>query len=237
MSDNTGQDPGRESDGGRNQRGLPAEDPERGAIRPEYRRAFGCVTWVNMAALIFLLAAFLLSLPFRYVGEGDAYSATLLGLAFVGTALILPGMVLGAILGARTYRVENAFGARAGAGVGAVAGLASYLFFSLVGDLPLIAAPHVVSLGLLLYALFATGQNFRRRRGAVLLAVALSALAGVVAFFLDFDPTALLGALISTASAAAGGYVGGIGYARAGGDARIPPGSTIRPRGTRRKPR
>ncbi len=233
MSSNTGQDPGREPDQG----GIPAEDPERGAIRPEYRRAFGCVTWVNMAALIFLLVAFLLSLPFRYVGEGEAYSATLLGLAFVGTVLILPGMMLGAVLGARTYRVENAFGARSGAGVGAVAGLASYLFFSLVGDLPLIAVPAVVSLGLLLYALFATEQNFRRRREVVLLAAALSALAGVVAFFLDFDPIALLGALISTASAAAGGYVGGIGYARAGGDARIPPGSTIRPRGTRRKPR
>jgi hypothetical protein len=49
-----------------------------------------------MAVLVFLLAAFLLVLPFRYVGEGEVYSATLLGLAFVGIALILPGMVLGA---------------------------------------------------------------------------------------------------------------------------------------------
>jgi hypothetical protein len=215
----------------------PAGNAERGAIRPEYRRAFGCVTWVNMAMLVFLLAAFLLSLPFRYVGEGEAYSATLLGLAFVGIALIVPGMVLGAVLGARTYRVENALGARAGAGVGAAAGLAGYLLFSLVGDLPLIAAPSVVSLGLLLYVLFARGQELRRRRQMVLLALALSAFSGVAAFLLDFDPIALLGALISVASGAAGGYVGGIGYARAGGDAMIPPGSTIRPRGTRQKPR
>ena len=228
-----GQEPTREPDG----RERPAEDPERGAVRPEYRRAFGCVTWVNMAMLIFLLAAFLLSLPFRYVGEGEAYSATLLGLAFVGIALILPGMVLGAVLGARTYRVENAFGARAGAGVGATAGLAGYLFFSLVGDLPLIAVLPVISLGLLLYALFARGQDLRRRRRVVLLAAALSVLSGGVVFLLDFEPIALLGALISIASAAAGGYVGGIGYARAGGDTMIPPGSTIRPRGTRRKPR
>jgi hypothetical protein len=190
-----------------------------------------------MAMLVFLLAAFLLSLPFRYVGEGEAYSATLLGLAFVGIALILPGMVLGAVLGARTYRVENALGARAGAGVGAAAGLAGYLFFSLVGDLPLIAAPPVISLGLLLYALFARGQDLRRRRQMVLLALALSAFSGVAAFLLDFDSIALMGALISVASGAAGGYVGGIGYARAGGDAMIPPGSTIRPRGTRQKPR
>ena len=187
--------------------------------------------------LVFLLAAFLLSLPFRYVGEGKAYSATLLGLAFVGIALILPGMVIGAILGARTYRVENTLGARAGVGVGAAAGLAGYLFFSLAGDLSLIAVPPVVSLGLLLYALFARGQNLRRRRQVVLLAATLSAVSGVAAFLLDFDPLALLGALVSVASGAAGGYVGGIGYARAGGDAMIPPGSTIRSRGTRRKPR
>ncbi|CAA9408003.1 MAG: hypothetical protein AVDCRST_MAG78-214 [uncultured Rubrobacteraceae bacterium] len=214
-----------------------AEGAERGALRPKYRRAFGCITWVNMAVLIFLLAAFLLVLPFRYIGEGEVYSATLLGLAFVGTALILPGMALGAALGARTYRVENTVGARAGAAVGAVAGLASYLFLSLVGDLPLIAAPHVVSLGLLLYALFATGRDLRRRRRAVLLAAALSVLSGAVAFLVDFDPIPFLGALVSAASAAAGGYVGGIGYARAGGDAMIPPGSTIRPRQARRKPR
>jgi hypothetical protein len=215
----------------------PAGNAERGAIRPEYRRAFGCVTWVNMAMLVFLLAAFLLSLPFRYVGEGEAYSATLLGLAFVGIALIVPGMVLGAVLGARTYRVENALGARAGAGVGAAAGLAGYLLFSLVGDLPLIAAPSVVSLGLLLYALFARGQDLGRRRQIVLLALALSTLSGVAAFLLDFDPIALLGALVSLASGAAGGYVGGIGYARAGGDAMIPPGSTIRRKEPRRRTR
>ncbi|HEX8259514.1 MAG TPA: hypothetical protein VF558_04385 [Rubrobacteraceae bacterium] len=215
----------------------PAEDAERGAIRPRYRRAFGCVTWVNMAVLIFLLVAFLLVLPFRYVGEGEVYSATLLGLAFVGIALILPGMALGAALGARTYRVENPVGARAGVAVGAVGGLAGYLFFSLVGDLPLIAAPSVVSLGLLLYALFATKRDLRWRRRMVLLAAALSVLSGAVAFLVDFDPISLLGALVSTASAAAGGYVGGIGYARAGGDAMIPPGSTIRRKESRRRTR
>jgi hypothetical protein len=190
-----------------------------------------------MAVLIFLLVAFLLVLPFRYVGEGEVYSATLLGLAFVGIALILPGMVLGAALGARTYRVENAVGVRAGATVGAVGGLAGYLFFSLVGDLPLIAAPSVVSLGLLLYALFAAGSPVRWRKRMVLLAAALSVISGTVAFLVDFDPISLLGALVATASAAAGGYVGGIGYARAGGDAMIPPGSTIRRKDPRRRTR
>jgi hypothetical protein len=187
-----------------------------------------------MAVLIFLLAAFLLVLPFRYVGEGEVYSATLLGLAFVGIALILPGMALGAALGARTYRVENAVGARAGAAVGAVGGLAGYLFFSLVGDLPLIAAPSVVSLGLLLYALFANESSVRWRKRVVLLAAAISILSGTVAFLVDFDPISLLGLLVALASAAAGGYVGGIGYARAGGDAMIPPGSMIRRKEPRR---
>jgi hypothetical protein len=103
------------------------EEAERGALRPEYRRAFGCVTWVNMAVLAFLLAAFLLVLPFRYVGEGEIYSATLLRLAFVGIILIVPGMVAGGVLGARSYRVENRLGLWAGTGIGAVSGLAGYL--------------------------------------------------------------------------------------------------------------
>ena len=190
-----------------------------------------------MAVLAFLLAAFLLVLPFRYVGEGEIYSATLLRLAFVGIILIVPGMVAGAVLGARSYRVENRLGLWAGTGIGAVTGLAGYLLFSLLQDLPLLAAPPVGSLCLLLYALFATGQSLDRRRLVVLLAAALSAFSGGVAMFLDFYLVALLGALVSTASAAVGGLVGGMGYARAGGDAMIPPGANIRRKELRRRSR
>ena len=77
----------------------------------------------------------------------------------------------------------------------------------------------------------------RRRRTVVLVAAALALVSGAIAFSLDFDPLALLSALVAAASAAVGGFVGGFGYARAGGDARLPPGSTIRPREPRQKPR
>ncbi len=230
----SGRDPGR--DPGRSER--PAEDAERGALQPKYRRAFGCVTWVNMAVLVFLAAAFLLPLPFRYIGNGEIFSEIQIRLAFVGLVLIVPGMALGAALGARTYRVERALGTRAGAGVGATAGLASYLLlFALVEGLYLFAVPLVVSAFLLLYALFATSRGFERRRLMVLFAAALSALSGVVALLLNFDLLGLMGALFAAVSAAVGGYVGGAGYARAGGDAMIPPGATIRRREPRRKPR
>ena len=189
-----------------------------------------------MAVLTFLLAAFLLVLPFRYVGNSEIFSSVQLGLAFIGVILIVPGMVLGAALGARTYRVERSLGVRIGAAVGAVAGLASYLSLSLVQDLPLLAVPPVFSEGLLLYALFATGQSFGRRRRAVLVAAGLAVLSGAIALVLDFDLLGLLGILFSTAAAAVGGSVGGTGYARAGGNEMIPPGSTIRPRERRRKP-
>ena len=207
-------------------------------MSPRYRRAFGCVTWVNMAILIFLLAAFLLPLPFRYVGSGDIFSEIQIRLALLGLVLILPGMGLGAVLGARTYRVERRLSTRTGAGIGATAGLASYLLlFALIEGHYLLAMPFVVSTVLLLYALFATEQRFERRCRTVLFAAALSTLAGVVALGLDFDLLGLLGALFCMAAAAAGGYVGGMGYARAGGDDMIPPGATIRPREARRKPR
>ncbi len=191
-----------------------------------------------MAVLVFLLVAFLLPLPFRYVGSGEIFSEIQGRLALLGLILIVPGMALGAVLGTRTYRVERPLGMRAGAGIGAVAGLTGYLlFFVLFEGLPLLAAPLVVSSILLLYALFATGRTFERRRRAVLLAAGISVLSGAVTLLLDFDLLGLLGALFCTAAAAIGGYVGGIGYARAGGDEMIPPGSTIRPKEPRRKPR
>src|SRR5215218_9214587 len=47
---------------------------ERTGLRPRYRRAFGCVTWVYMGMLVFLAANFLLVLPSRYLGSGELYA-------------------------------------------------------------------------------------------------------------------------------------------------------------------
>jgi hypothetical protein len=185
-----------------------------------------------MAMLVFLAMAFLLPLPFRYVDNGEIFSEIQLRLALLGLILIVPGMALGAVLGARTYRVEGRLGTRAGAGIGAVAGLTSYLLlFSLFEDILLLLAPLVSSASLLLYALFATGQDLKRRQWMVLLATALSALSGAVALLLDFDLLVLLGALFCTAAATVGGFVGGIGYARAGGHAMLPPSAVRRKTG------
>jgi hypothetical protein len=185
-----------------------------------------------MAMLAFLAAAFLLPLPFRYVGNGEIFSEIQLRLALLGLILIVPGMALGAVLGARTYRVERRLGTRVGAGIGATVGLSSYLLvFSLLEDIPLLLAPLISSAGLLLYALFATGQDLKRRRWIVLLAVVISILSGAVALVLGFDLLLLLGAVFCTAAATIGGFVGGIGYTRAGGDAMLPPGALRRETG------
>lgn len=179
-----------------------------------------------MAVLVFLAAAFLLPLPFRYVENGEIFSEIQIRLALLGLILIVPGMALGAVLGARTYRVERHLSMRAGAGIGAAVGLTGYLlFFVLFEALPLLAAPLVASAGLLLYVLFAAGWDLARRRQAVLLAFGISTLSGAIALFLNFDLLGLLGALFSTAAAAVGGLIGGVGYARAGGDAMLPPGA------------
>ena len=99
---------------------------ERTGLRPRYRRAFGCVTWVYMGMLVFLAANFLLVLPSRYLGSGELYGYLPPALAYLGTLLILPGMVLAALLGARTFRTPRTRGTRVGAGVGALIGYSGF---------------------------------------------------------------------------------------------------------------
>ena len=95
---------------------------ERAGLRPQARRAFGCVTWVYMGMLVFLAANFLLVLPSRYLGSGALFGYLPPRLAFLCPVLIVPGMALAAALGARTFRTPRRLGTRGGAGVGAIVG-------------------------------------------------------------------------------------------------------------------
>ena len=228
-------------------------------IHPRYRRAFGCVTWVYMGILMFLAAATLLALPIRYVGDGRGFGLVLGLLSFYGLVLILPGMVFAFFLGARSYRVERGFGMRVGAGIGALVGW--LCFFGLawavavygldgrdqifrpapfpdLGDSPVLFVVPLLLLAataLVLYALYATKVDYARRRRAGLVSGALALVAGGLVVVADPDALGLAGALVSTLSGAVGGYISGFGYARAGGNEMIPPGSTIRPSPPRRR--
>ena len=220
-------------------RNISSDGEEQGALQPRYRRAFGCVTWLYMAILTFLAAAFLLLLPFRYVGSGDVYKL-LGGLSFFGLLLILPGTVLAAALGARTYRSQRRRGTRVGMGIGAIIGWTSFFALAWLTEvLPPSTGPSglayyaivplaLAATGLVLYALFSTRADFDRRRNLVLVGTAFTAIAGLAVLVSDLEPLAIIGALISTAAAALAGWVAGVGYSRAGGDDMIPPGAVRR---------
>jgi hypothetical protein len=238
---------------------------ERTGLRPRYRRAFGCVTWVYMGMLVFLLANFLLVLPSRYLGSGALFGYLPPRLAFLGMLLILPGTALAAVLGARTFRTPRKRGTRVGAGVGALIGYSGFfglewlaiafglderdqafrlvLFSDLGGTLAFYAFVPLtlVATGLVIYALYSRNADFERRRNLAVVGAVLAVVAGLAVVATDFDLLGVLGAVISSLAAAVGGYVSGAGYARAGGDDMIPPGAEIQPRGLRperrRKPR
>jgi len=189
-----------------------------------------------MAILAFLAAAFLLLLPFRYVGSGEVYRL-LGGLSFFGLVLILPGTALAAALGARTYRSERRRATRVGMGVGAIVGWTSFFALAWLTEVlrpdpgshglafyafvPLALA----AAGFVLYALFSREATFNRRRKLVVVGASLATVAGLAILVSGFEPLAVVGALISTVAAAIAGWVAGAGYSRAGGDDMIPPGA------------
>lgn len=207
-----------------------------------------------MGMLVFLAANFLLALPFRYVGSGEVYGYLPPRLAFLGTALLLPGMALAAVLGARTFRTPRRRGTRVGTGIGALIGWSGFfsvvwlaiafgldrrdqifqtvVFPDLGGSLAFYAffPLTLAATALVMFALYARRIDFERSRRLTLIGAALAVLAGLAILATDFDPVGVAGVLISTASGALGGYVGGSGYARAGGDDLIPPGAEIRRR-------
>lgn len=234
---------------------------ERGGLQPRTRRAFGCVTWVYMAMLTFLAANFFISLPFRYFGGEAVYNYVPPTLAYVGTVLLVPGMVFAAVLGARTYRAPRGVASRVGAGVGALIGFSGLLSlvwisaalgfaerdqafrsgtFTEVGGVAFYLFPllTLVAAILVILALYSKSMDPSRRRRLGLLGGGLALLAGIGLVLSDPDAVGIVAALISAVSGALAGWVGGAGgYARAGGDEMIPPGSTIRPRGPRPEPR
>jgi hypothetical protein len=205
-----------------------------------------------MGMLMFLLANFLLVLPSRYLGSGALFGYLPPRLAFLGMLLILPGMALAAVLGARTFRTPRKRGTRVGAGVGALIGYSGFfglewlaiafglderdqafrlvLFPDLRGTLAFYAFVPLtlVATGLVIYALYSRNADFERRRNLAVVGAVLAVVAGLDVVATDFDLLGVLGALISTLAAAVGGYVSGAGYARAGGDEMIPPGAIRR---------
>ena len=210
-----------------------SSSPRRG-IQPRYRRAFGCVTWVYMATLAFLAVASFGLMPLWFFSGWNVFSA-LEGIAFYATLLILPAMVLGAVLGARTYRSERREATRNGAALGAVVGWAGSAFLIWLenvapggGGAPLYwlaVPPALAAAALIIYALFARSAEMGRRRRVFLLAAALVGVPGLVLLVADFDLVRLIVAVVSTVAGAAAGWTAGIGHARAGGDDMIPPGA------------
>ena len=208
---------------------MASRGEERGGLSPRTRRAFGCVTWVYMATLAFLAAASLLFMPFWFFGGWNVFSL-LEGPAFFATLLFLPAMVLGAALGLRTRRSGRRAATRAGAAVGAVVGWlggAFVVWLEVRGEGAGPAAyaflpPAALSGALLLYALFSGDL----RRGARLVAAAalLAAACGAFVLALGGSWLAAASAAVSGLSGATAGWVGGFGYARAGGKEMLPPG-------------
>ena len=237
------------------QNGRAAE--EQGGLQPRYRRAFGCVTWLYMAMLTFLTANFFISLPFRYFGGGEIYNYVPPTLAYVGTVLLVPGMIFAAVLGARTYRAPRHVAGRVGAGVGALIGLSGFLSlvwtaaalgfaerdqafrsgtFADVGGVAFYLFPPLTLAAavLVIIALYSKGADASRRWRLGLVGAGLAVVAGVGLVLSDPGTVGIAAVLISVVSAGLAGWVGGAGgYARAGGDDLIPPGATIR----RREPR
>lgn len=234
---------------------------EQGGLQPRYRRAFGCVTWLYMAMLTFLTANFFISLGFRFLGGEAVYNYVPPTLAYLGTVALVPGMVFAAVLGARTYRAPRRVAGRVGVGVGALIGLSGFLSlvwisaalgfaerdqafrsgtFAEVGGVAFYLFPPLTlaAVVLVIMALYSKGTDPSRRWRLGLAGAGLAVLAGIGLVLSDPDAVGIAAVLISTVSAALAGWVGGAGgYARAGGDEMIPPGSTIRPREPRLKPR
>lgn len=199
-------------------------------IQPKYRRSFGCVTWIYMGTLAFLAVASLGMMPIWFIAGWGLFSI-LEGITFYAILIFMPVLILGAIVGARTYRSERRLATRNGAAVGTVVGMAGFVFpiwlenvISGTNPLYWIVAPILLAAGFLLsYAVFPTKLSMQQRRRLVLISAALAGVTGLVLLILNFSLLQVFVAVIATLSGTAGGWTAGIGHARAGGEEMLPP--------------
>lgn len=199
-------------------------------IQPRYRRAFGCVTWIYMGTLAFLAVASLGMMPIWFIAGWDLFSI-LEGITFYAILIFLPILILGAVVGARTYRSDRREATRNGAAVGTVVGLAGFAFPIWLENiiaggnvLYWLAAPPMLLAGLLLtYAVFPGKADFQQRRNLVVFAALLTGVTGIALLAFDFSLLQVFVAVVATLSGTAGGWTAGIGHARAGGEEMLPP--------------
>lgn len=185
-----------------------------------------------MGTLAFLAVASLGMMPIWFIAGWDLFSI-LEGIVFYACLIFLPILVLGAVVGSRTYRSDRREATRNGAAVGTVVGLAGFAFpiwleNIIAGDNALywLAAPPMLLAGVLLtYAVFPGGSGFQQRRNLVLAAALLTGVTGLVLLAFNFSWLQVFVAVIATLSGTAGGWTAGIGHARAGGEEMLPPGA------------
>lgn len=213
-----------------------AEKVQQQGIQPRYRRAFGCVTWIYMATLAFLAVASLGLMPVWFVAGWNVFSV-LEGMAFYATLLFLPGIFLGAVVGARTYRSERRASTRSGTAVGAIVGLMGFAFLVWLENVAagepglfywLVVPLVIAGAALVLYAIFPSKLGHQQRRRLVFVSAGLIGAVSLGLLVADFSLLQVVTVVLSTLAGAAGGWTAGVGYARAGGEEMLPPGNKPR---------
>ncbi|MGB3635573.1 MAG: hypothetical protein WA982_16135 [Rubrobacteraceae bacterium] len=206
-----------------------SSEAEQQGIRPRYRRAFGCVTWIYMATLAFLAVASLGMMPIWFIAGWDLFSI-LEGIVVYAILMFLPCLILAAVVGARTYRIDRQQATRNGTAVGAVFGLTGFIFPIWLENIAsgttlywLVVPPFVLAGILLVYAVFPGALDRRQRQRLVLVSAVLTGIMAVVLLILNFSLLQVFVAVIAVLAGAAAGWTAGIGYARAGGEEMLPP--------------
>jgi hypothetical protein len=196
-----------------------------------------------MGTLAFLAVASLGLMPIWFLAGWNVFSV-LEGIAFYATLIFVPGLVLAAVVGARTYRTDRQSAARNGAAVGAIVGVIGFAFLVWLENVApegaepglfywLAVLPVVAGAALVLYAVFPGKLDHERRRKLVLVSAGLVGAVSLALLAANFSLLQVATVVLSVLAGAAAGWTAGVGYARAGGEEMLPPGAPTR----RRKPR